>query len=130
MMIHDNNKLRKEIKTILATALTGVTDRIYYLNFPKPVTYPYVVFELREVRESYGQTAYTLDVDLVSQSVYTSNSMADKVADTFDHDAVSTNDLFFHSYRNRRYAVVEEDKKIERVHLQMDLYYWTKEESK
>lgn len=127
-MKHDTNKLRKEVKSVLATALTGVTDRIYYLDFPKPATYPYAVFDLREVRESYGQTAYTLEVDLVSQSVYTTNSMADKVADTFDHDTVSTTDLFFHSYRSRRYAVVEEDKKIERVHLQMDLFYWTKEE--
>lgn len=127
-MKHDTNKLRKEVKSVLSSALTGETDRIYYLDFPKPAIYPYVVFDLREVRESYGQTAYTLEVDVVSRSEYTTISLADKIGDAFDHDTVSTSDLFFHSYRSRRYAVVEEDKAIERVHLQMDLFYWTKEE--
>lgn len=124
----DTNKLRKEVRSVLAAALYGTTDRIYYLDFPKPATYPYAVYELREVRESYGQTAYTLEVDLVSRDAYTTITMADAVGNAFDHDTVSTNDLFFHSYRSRRYAVVEEDKTIERVHLQMDLFYWTKEE--
>jgi len=124
----DTNKLRKEIKTALGTALTGTTDRIYYLNFPKPATYPYVVFELREVQSVDGKTSYTLEVDAVSQSANTTISMADAITNALDHDAVMTTDLFFHSYRARRYAVVEEDKNIQRVHLQMDLYYYTKEE--
>lgn len=124
----DTNKLRKEVRAVLASALTGETDRIYYTDFPKPAAYPYVVFELNEVRESYGQTAFALEVDVVSTDVYKTVSLADKIGNAFDHDAVSTNDLFFHSYRSRRYAVVEEDKSIERVHLQMDLFYYTKEE--
>lgn len=124
----DTNKLRKEVRTVLASALTGTTDRIYYLNFPKPATYPYVVFELREVQSVDGKTSYTLEVDAVSQSASTTVSMADAITNALDHDAVSTTDLFFHSYRARRYAVVEEDKSIQRVHLQMDLFYYTKEE--
>lgn len=124
----DTNKLRKEVKTALATALTGTTDRIYYLNFPKPATYPYAVFELREVQSVDGKTSCTLEVDVVSQSASTTVSMADAVTNALDHDTVMTTDLFFHSYRARRYAVVEEDKNIQRVHLQMDLFYYTKEE--
>ena len=127
-MKHDTNKLRKEVKSVLASAITGETDRIYFLDFPKPATYPYVVFDLREVGESYGKTAYALEVDVVSRDEYKTVSLADKIGNAFDHDAVSTNDLFFHSYRSRRYPVVEEDKTIERVHLQMDLFYYTKEE--
>lgn len=124
----DTNKLRKEIRAEMVAALNGVTDRIYYLNFPKPATYPYVVFELREMLVADGRTSYTLEVDVVSKDNATTISMADKVADAIDHCAVMTNDLFFHSYRSRRYAVVEEDKNIQRVHLQMDLFYYTKEE--
>ena len=124
----DTNKLRKEVRTVLSSALTGTTDRIYYLNGPKPATYPYVVFELREVQSVDGKTSYTLEVDAVSQSASTTVSMADAITNALDHDAVSTTDLFFHSYRARRYAVVEEDKSIQLVHLQMDLFYYTKEE--
>ena len=124
----DTNKLRKEVRDIMAAALTGVTDRIYYLNFPKPATYPYAVFELREVQSVDGRTNYTLEVDVVSQSASTTISMADALTNAFDHDAVNTEYLFFHSYRARRYSVLEEDKSIQRVHLQMDLFYYTKEE--
>lgn len=124
----NTNKLRKELKSILTNALTGVTDKIYYLDFPKPPAYPYVVFELREVLVVDGRTSYQLEIDVVSKDAQTTISMADKVGDTLDHDAVMTNDLFFHAYRMRRYAVVEEDKNIQRVHLQMDLFYYTKED--
>lgn len=124
----NTNELRKEIAAVMASALTGVTNRIYYLNFPKPATYPYAVFELREVSSVDGRTSYTLEADLVSQDVKTTNSMADAVSDALDHGVVTTTKLFFHAYRSRRYAVVEEDKNIQRVHLQMDLFYYTKEE--
>ncbi len=127
-MKSNTNLLRKELASVLFSALTGTTDRIYYLNFPKPATYPYAVFELRELSSVDGRTSYTLEVDLVSQDIKVTNSMADAAQDALDHDAVLTDKLFFHAYRARRYAVVEEDKNIQRVHLQMDLYYYSKEE--
>ena len=124
----NTNKLRKKLKEIMTGALTGVTDKVYYLNFPKPPSYPYVVFELREMIVVDGRTTYQLEVDIVSKDAATTISMADKLGDALDHDAVTTADLFFHSYRSRRYAIVEEDKNIQRVHMQMDLFYYTKED--
>lgn len=124
----DTNKLRKKLKEIMAGALTGVTDKVYYLNFPKPASYPYVVFELREMLVVDGRTSYQLEIDVVSKDSQTTISMADKLGDALDHDAVTTTDFFFHSYRARRYAIVEEDKNIQRVHMQMDLFYYTKED--
>lgn len=127
-MKSNTNLLRKELTSVLSAALEGVTSRIYYLNFPKPATYPYAVFELRELSSVDGRTSYTLEVDLVSQDIKVTNNMADAAQDALDHDAVLTSKLFFHAYRARRYAVVEEDKNIQRIHLQMDLYYYSKEE--
>ncbi len=127
-MKSNTNLLRKELAAILSTALTSTTSGIYYLNFPKPATYPYAVFELSEVSTVDGRTSYTLEIDLVSQDIKVTNNMADTVQDTLDHDVLLTTKLFFHSYRSRRYAVVEEDKSIQRVHLQLDLYFYSKEE--
>ena len=48
--------------------------------------------------------------------------------DAFDHNVLSTDKILIHSYNTRKYAVVEEDKTVQRVRLQVDLYLYSKEE--
>lgn len=130
-MKSNTDKLRKEIVSLISTTgSTALSSRVYYLNFPKPATYPYVVYDLRETQTLDGRTSFTLELDCVDHAAVpkTVNALADAIQDALDHCVVNTTDLFFHCYRSRRYPVTEDDKEIRRIHLQMELYYYTKEE--
>lgn len=123
-MKSNTNKLRAEIVRLIAAEC----ENVYYLNFPKPAKYPYTVFELREIAVNDGQTSYSLEIDVVSNDTKEVINIADSIQDVFDHREAMTNDFFFHSYRARRYAMVEDDKNIQRIHLSMDLFFYSKEE--
>jgi len=118
------NDMRKEIASIIKTA-TSVNS--YYLNRPA-TAYPYIVFDLKEVACIDGQTTYNLEVDVFTKDIKTTNDHADSIEQAFDHYIGGDSKFFFHSYRARRYDVVEEDKTVKRVHIQMELYVYSKEE--
>lgn len=121
----NTNELRKQIASILKRS----TPNVHYLNFPKPASYPYLVFELKELGTEDGQTKCSLEVNCVAKTQSQVNSLADSVQDSFDHIVVGNNKIFFHAYRNRRDAIVEEDKTIERIRVMIDLYYYSREEN-
>ena len=104
--------------------------KIYHLNFPKPAAYPYIVYELREVSSVDGKTSYALELDCVDKDRDTKNivDIADSIQDALDHAVLNAEKVFFHCYRARRYSVTEDDKEIRRIHLQLDLYFYTKED--
>lgn len=128
-MRSNTNELRKELAAVIKAAIPSGA-RLHHVNFPKPAVYPYAVYEVRDVSSLDGRTSSTLEIDCVdySDDAKSVNNMADAVQDALDHEPVNTSKVFFHCYSARRYAVNEEDKMIKRIHLQMDLYHYTKED--
>jgi len=124
-MKSNTNEIRRQISSLIRDA---ADVQPFYINRPSNVAYPYILYEYKEINSVDGQTSGTLEVDIVTKDKKTVNDMADQIQDAFDHNVVNTDKLMFHSYRARRYPVVEEDKSIQRIHLQMDMYVYSKEE--
>lgn len=117
----------KELHKALTAIIKQRVATVYYENIPKPVTYPYAVFSLRLLGTASGQQRYQLDVDVASRDIQESEDLSDRIQDDLDYVAVSNEKLYFHTYRSTRYAVVEEDKGIERRHLTFELYFYSRE---
>ena len=121
-MKSNSKELHKAITTLLKTRVSTVS----YLNIPKPISYPYAVFNLRLVGTSYGQQQYQLEIDVVTRDIASVEELADNIQDDLDYYVFKDTNVFFHAYRSSRYPVVEEDKGIERRHLTFELYFYTR----
>lgn len=118
-----SNEMRKQI----ASKLTPICANTNYRDIPKPATYPYIVFDLNEVGDSYGQTRALLEINVVSKDRKDALNKADAIQKALDHVNVLTNKVFYHCYKQNRNFVDEEDKTLQRVRITFELFYYEKE---
>lgn len=116
-----------EIRRQIVSRLSPICANTNFRDIPKPPAYPYIVFNIDEVSDSYGQTRALLDVNVVSKDRKVSLSMADAVQAALDHVNVITEKVFYHCYKNNKNFVDEEDKTLQRVRITFELYYYNKE---
>lgn len=122
-MKSNTNELRKAVKSIIDEFITA-----HYLYASEPDKFPYATFEMRELQNVDGRTQINLEVNVFTKQATTAESVADSIQDAFDHANYDGTKIAFYSYRSQRLRIVEDDKTIHRIRLNIELYLYSKEE--
>ena len=100
--------LRTELQRVLKT----LTNNVEYEQAGDSTPYPYVVFELMELRHDYSKTLFELEINVFDYGMISRNvdALADSIQDTLHKYYFINEEIQFTSYKDNRNIVQEEDK--------------------
>lgn len=110
-------KLKDELELFLGA---------YYSEAPEKAAYPYAVFDVNVYSNDDGRSNATLEINVWDENAYYSRAekLADEIEEKVDGEISLSDDLLFYVYKGSREHVVDDDKRIKRIRMQFDLYFY------
>jgi len=100
------------VADIVGTYLTTKHNRIYRAKAPKERTYPYVVYRIESVMDTYPSEDLYLNVDIYEdpmKSVRTVETLADNIDAGLNHAVITQSGINLHFEREQRQSVDAQD---------------------
>ena len=108
-----------EVRTFLNGRMQAVCERSYYGSAPASATFPYIVWDMKELSYEEGFSLQEIEVDVVDYGSDTTaaESLADALQAALDHLSHLGDSFHIAVYRERRQTLSENDKSVIRRRL-------------
>lgn len=115
-------ELKREVKKILRRHC----ENVFYEEASTSRTYPYIVFEIRELSFDSGMALCRMEVNVIDRGDNSESieSACDGIQNDFDRAHAMTARIQFSAYRLDRQIVREEDKKILRRRMNFEIHLY------
>ena len=94
--------------SVIFSRLSTQHERVYKVKAPSTKTFPYVVFRLESVTDSYPSDDYYLNVDIYDDpntAITVAEALGDKIDGDLNHKVIIDSGNNFHFEREQRQSV-------------------------